>query len=666
MDEIRYLISDASKKVDVENHVLRYWEEELGLSIPRNEMGHRYYTEFHIRLFCQVKKLKDKGYQLKAIKSALQQVMDQNQGVLEAANVLEQDMSRTLQEDQHLRALRPFLMDNPSEEISTNEDKKAENFIENTAVTDTHLTDYNRLEPGHNTGKTDRKKDIQMALATSANEENTGALAASADKKSQTSQISSDNLSNQIDYKNTSDKPDSTNPFNQPIQTILLFPPEKNLKSGNEVRAEEVQTEIQNKAQDKIQNEVQSEMQSKERNVMQNEMQNETQSEVQSEMQNKPESRIQNEIQNEMQSEMQSEIHREMSAETQGNDQEEAERKIQEIGEKDGQADMKKRGRDRKKPSAWERRNGMVAGAGEGGTVKKAMTGRWQNREQEDIQDGAIEDTRLEEDERETESAGLAPAQYAITEEMAREMLRLIDARRRADNIEASEGEETAANQGSPEGVEKTSGEEKESGKGEASKRKEAAVPREVSKNEREGVNEGTTVGELRKAAGSLQRSKASELLKSSQRSKSSELSQMQPSSQLQSSSQMQPSSEPAGSLESTDFFESTGQADLALMTQDEKMEQFQLIMNHIIERALAVNNEKLSQDISGLVNRKLSEELEDLMRIRDEREEERYRQIDEIIRSCQRDSQSKAEAAATRVPFFKRRHFGRSGKHLK
>ncbi len=674
MDEIRYLISDASKKVDVENHVLRYWEEELGLSIPRNEMGHRYYTEFHIRLFCQVKKLKDKGYQLKAIKSALQQVMDQNQGVLEAANVLEQDMSRTLQEDQHIRALGPFLMDNPSEKISTNEDKKAENFIENTAVTDTHLTDYNRLEPGHNTEKTGRKKDIQMILATSANEEDTGALTASADKKSQTSQISSDNLSNQIDYKNTSDKPDSTNPFNQPIQTILLFPPEKNRKSGNEVRAEEVQPEIQSNAQDKIQNEVQSEIQNKVQNVMQDEVQNEVQSEMQSkernvmqnEMQNETQSEVQNKPESRIQNGMQSEIQREMSAETQGNNQEEAERKIQEIGEKDGQADMKKRGRDRKKPSAWERRNGMVAGAGEGGTVKKAMTGRWQDREQEDIQDGAIEDTRLEEDEREAESAGLAPAQYAITEEMAREMLRLIDARRRADNIEASEGEETAANQGSPEGVEKTSGEEKESGKGEASKRKEAAVPREVSKNEREGVNEGTTVGEPRKAAGSLQRSKASELLKSSQRSKSSELSQMQPSSELQSSSQMQPSSEPAGSLESTDFFESTGQAELALMTQDEKMEQFQLIMNHIIERALAVNNEKLSQDISGLVNRKLSEELEDLMRIRDEREEERYRQIDEIIRSCQRDSQSKAEAAATRVPFFKRRHFGRSGKHLK
>ena len=63
MSETHYLISDASKKVDVESHVLRYWEEELEMNIPRNEMGHRYYTDFHIRLFKQVKNLKEKGYQ---------------------------------------------------------------------------------------------------------------------------------------------------------------------------------------------------------------------------------------------------------------------------------------------------------------------------------------------------------------------------------------------------------------------------------------------------------------------------------------------------------------------------------------------------------------------------------------------------------------------------
>ena len=54
----------------MEAHVLRYWEEELEPDIPHNELGHRYYTDFcYIRLFKQVKNLKEKGYQLKAIVS---------------------------------------------------------------------------------------------------------------------------------------------------------------------------------------------------------------------------------------------------------------------------------------------------------------------------------------------------------------------------------------------------------------------------------------------------------------------------------------------------------------------------------------------------------------------------------------------------------------------
>ena len=65
MKETRYLISETAKLVQVEPHVLRYWEEELGLSIKRNEMGHRYYTKDDIQLFCCIKKLKNEGMLLK-------------------------------------------------------------------------------------------------------------------------------------------------------------------------------------------------------------------------------------------------------------------------------------------------------------------------------------------------------------------------------------------------------------------------------------------------------------------------------------------------------------------------------------------------------------------------------------------------------------------------
>ncbi len=55
MSETHYLISDASKRLTW-NLVLRYWEEELEMNIPRNEMGHRYYTDFDIRLLSRSRK----------------------------------------------------------------------------------------------------------------------------------------------------------------------------------------------------------------------------------------------------------------------------------------------------------------------------------------------------------------------------------------------------------------------------------------------------------------------------------------------------------------------------------------------------------------------------------------------------------------------------------
>lgn len=73
MNETRYLISETAKITQVEPHVLRYWEEELGLAIGRNEMGHRYYTEKDIHIFMTIKELKKKGLQLRAIRTIIQE-----------------------------------------------------------------------------------------------------------------------------------------------------------------------------------------------------------------------------------------------------------------------------------------------------------------------------------------------------------------------------------------------------------------------------------------------------------------------------------------------------------------------------------------------------------------------------------------------------------------
>ena len=71
MGEVRYMISEASKRVNVETHVLRHWEEELGLKIGRTEMGHRYYTEEDVRLFNCIKELKEQGMLLKELKDLI-------------------------------------------------------------------------------------------------------------------------------------------------------------------------------------------------------------------------------------------------------------------------------------------------------------------------------------------------------------------------------------------------------------------------------------------------------------------------------------------------------------------------------------------------------------------------------------------------------------------
>lgn len=366
MDEIRYLISDASKKVDVETHVLRYWEEELGLSIPRNEMGHRYYTEFHIRLFCQVKELKEKGYQLKAIKNALQQVMNRNREVVETEDVLEQDITKTLEKNPRLGVMYRISVDRSAATRAVIE--KQIGPREQTASNVTNMSDYSRLE----------EKQEQADVA------------------------------------------------------------------------EEIEKE-----------------------------------------------------------------------------------EILEREEKDGQTDMKSRRKDRRKPSAWERRNGVVMSTKEKAAVDEGRT--------------SAEKTGEEEKKKPLES---------VSEEIALLPANTTEVLPDADAEAEDRTDETAL-----------------------------------------------AVGE---------------------------------------------------DLESSELSE------VKQMTPEEKMEQFQMIMNHIISRALEENNEKLSREISGLVNQKIAEDLEDLMRIRDEREEERFRQLDETIRSCQRMSQGKAEAAAAKVPFLKKHYFGR------
>lgn len=73
METSFFFISEVSKMVGVEAHVLRYWEEELGLEIQRTSQGKRRYTGNDVAQLKEIKYWKDKGMQLKAVKEMMGQ-----------------------------------------------------------------------------------------------------------------------------------------------------------------------------------------------------------------------------------------------------------------------------------------------------------------------------------------------------------------------------------------------------------------------------------------------------------------------------------------------------------------------------------------------------------------------------------------------------------------
>lgn len=72
--EKRYTVRQAAEMTGVKAYVLRYWEEELELRIGRNELGHRFYTGNDIQLFLNIKELKNRGLQLRAIRQLIPQI----------------------------------------------------------------------------------------------------------------------------------------------------------------------------------------------------------------------------------------------------------------------------------------------------------------------------------------------------------------------------------------------------------------------------------------------------------------------------------------------------------------------------------------------------------------------------------------------------------------
>lgn len=195
MAEIHYLISDASKKVDVEAHVLRYWEEELELPIPRNDMGHRYYTDFHIRLFKQVKMLKEKGYQLKAIKAALAKSLQSDGKVIIPNEVLEEDVIAALKVTEIGEpGMREEMKDKPGLEQAENLEPGQETEEGKTEKTSLTAADVGSMEAILSGEKMEQFQKVMNHIIGCAMEENTEKLS------QDVSYLVHDKLMKEMDY----------------------------------------------------------------------------------------------------------------------------------------------------------------------------------------------------------------------------------------------------------------------------------------------------------------------------------------------------------------------------------------------------------------------------------------------------------------------------------
>ena len=183
MVDKRYIISDAAKIVEVESHVLRYWEEELDIKIPRNEMGHRYYTDFYINLFKKIKELKDSGFQLKAIKIMIPELMEMEKSGQIDVEVLKEELFGKITE--------PTMDEGISEsEIATSTSQtKEENAVlskvyDSTTIENTQENKY----------KLEQFQSIINEVVSNALKENTGLLG------KEVGDIVSDNVIKEMDY----------------------------------------------------------------------------------------------------------------------------------------------------------------------------------------------------------------------------------------------------------------------------------------------------------------------------------------------------------------------------------------------------------------------------------------------------------------------------------
>ncbi len=71
-----YTIRQLAELLNLHEQTLRKWEKDYSLKIPRNDQGHRYYTDKQIEVFKLIQSLKTEGASLQIINKLLDKSED--------------------------------------------------------------------------------------------------------------------------------------------------------------------------------------------------------------------------------------------------------------------------------------------------------------------------------------------------------------------------------------------------------------------------------------------------------------------------------------------------------------------------------------------------------------------------------------------------------------
>lgn len=117
--DVEYTISEVAEMTGYAPHVLRYYEKEFDIEVPRKDSNHRYYTYKEIELIQYIKMLQDKGFgnkQIKLIINSPEMVLTQTEET--SLDIINNDHTLHINTDYIAREISSLLEESFLEKIS--------------------------------------------------------------------------------------------------------------------------------------------------------------------------------------------------------------------------------------------------------------------------------------------------------------------------------------------------------------------------------------------------------------------------------------------------------------------------------------------------------------------------------------------------------------------